>query len=218
MHWRSTSILSGSWSWVASFAGTLYLPEQLLILFGPFASLSLSAESPNSLLFDTFSNASLNCPNCFACHCLMNSWTCGFFIWNLFWNVELIAQEISVVWRLSGCRLGNVRAISRRYIADHVPVKELTRASAAFVTASALGMAAGPALAGLLNNINFKVKQNMFFNLLILSILLRVVEDLHYSHIQFNLFLLAKEGTTIMSWSWQSLEPSIQVYFKMSTF
>jgi MFS-type transporter involved in bile tolerance (Atg22 family) len=119
----------------------------------------------------------------------------------LFWNVELIAQEISVVSRLSGCRLGNVRAISRRYIADHVPVKELTRASAAFVSASALGMATGPALAGLLNNIKFKVKQNMFFNLLILSLLLSVVEDLHYSHIQFNLFLLAKEGTTIMSWS-----------------
>jgi hypothetical protein len=30
--------------------------------------------------------------------------------------------------------------------------------------------------------------------------------------------LLAKEATTIMSWSWQSLEPLIQVYFKMSTF
>ncbi len=97
-------------------------------------------------------------------------------------------------------------------------MKELTRASAAFVSASALGMATGPALAGLLNNINFKVKQNMFFNLLILSLLLSVVEDLHYSHIQFNLFLLAKEATTIMSWSWQSLEPLIQVYFKMSTF
>jgi MFS-type transporter involved in bile tolerance (Atg22 family) len=118
----------------------------------------------------------------------------------LFWNVELIAQEISVDCRLSGCRLGNVRAISRRYIADRVPVKELTRASAAYVTASALGMATGPALAGLFNNIKFKVKQNMFFNLLILSLLLSV-EDLHYSHIQFSLFLLATEGTTIMSWS-----------------
>jgi len=42
---------------------------------------------------------------------------------------------------------GGARAINRRYIADAFSRTERTAASAAFVTASALGMAAGPALA-----------------------------------------------------------------------
>jgi MFS family permease len=54
-------------------------------------------------------------------------------------------------------RLGGARAINRRYISDHVPVKQLTSASAAFVSASALGMAVGPALAGALSKLDFKV-------------------------------------------------------------
>lgn len=54
-------------------------------------------------------------------------------------------------------RLGGARAINRRYISDHVPVKQLTSASAAFVSASALGMAVGPALAGSLSKLDFKV-------------------------------------------------------------
>jgi len=54
-------------------------------------------------------------------------------------------------------RLGGARAINRRYISDHVPVKQLTSASAAFVSASALGMAVGPALAGVLSKLDFKV-------------------------------------------------------------
>lgn len=55
-------------------------------------------------------------------------------------------------------RLGGVRAINRRYICDHVPVKQLTSASAAFISASALGMAVGPAVAGLLSTVDFKVR------------------------------------------------------------
>jgi len=54
--------------------------------------------------------------------------------------------------------LGGARAINRRYISDHVPVKQLTSASAAFVSASALGMAVGPALAGVLSKLDFKVR------------------------------------------------------------
>jgi len=42
---------------------------------------------------------------------------------------------------------GGARAINRRYIADAVSRRHRTAASAAFVTAGALGMAAGPALA-----------------------------------------------------------------------
>jgi MFS family permease len=47
-------------------------------------------------------------------------------------------------------RLGSARAVNRRYISDCVPSKSRLQASAAFVSASALGMASGPALAGLL--------------------------------------------------------------------
>ncbi|CAM6105960.1 unnamed protein product [Calypogeia fissa] len=48
------------------------------------------------------------------------------------------------------CGFGSARAVNRRYISDCVPAKMRLKASAAFVSASALGMACGPALAGLL--------------------------------------------------------------------
>ncbi|KAK4803012.1 hypothetical protein SAY86_001215 [Trapa natans] len=57
------------------------------------------------------------------------------------------------------CGLGSARAVNRRYISDCVPIKIRMQASAGFVSASALGMACGPALAGLLQ-CNFR-----FFNL-----------------------------------------------------
>ena len=53
------------------------------------------------------------------------------------------------------CRLGSARAVNRRYISDCVPLRIRMQASAGFVSASALGMACGPALAGLLQ-IKFK--------------------------------------------------------------
>ncbi|RWV84614.1 hypothetical protein GW17_00053659 [Ensete ventricosum] len=52
--------------------------------------------------------------------------------------------------------LGSARAVNRRYISDCVPLKTRMQASAGFVSASALGMACGPALAGLLQT-NFKI-------------------------------------------------------------
>lgn len=52
--------------------------------------------------------------------------------------------------------LGSARAVNRRYISDCVPLKIRMQASAGFVSASALGMACGPALAGLLQ-FNFKI-------------------------------------------------------------
>lgn len=54
------------------------------------------------------------------------------------------------------CRLGSARAVNRRYISDCVPLKIRLQASAGFVSASALGMACGPALAGLLQT-RFKI-------------------------------------------------------------
>nr|GMD79939.1 SPX domain-containing membrane protein At4g22990-like isoform X1 [Ipomoea batatas] len=58
--------------------------------------------------------------------------------------------------------LGSARAVNRRYISDCVPLKIRMQASAGFVSASALGMACGPALAGLLQS-NFKIF-NLTFN------------------------------------------------------
>lgn len=46
--------------------------------------------------------------------------------------------------------MGSARAVNRRYISDCVPLKIRMQASAGFVSASAFGMACGPALAGLL--------------------------------------------------------------------
>lgn len=54
------------------------------------------------------------------------------------------------------CRFGSARAVNRRYISDCVPLNIRMQASAGFVSASALGMACGPALAGLLQ-IEFKI-------------------------------------------------------------
>lgn len=54
------------------------------------------------------------------------------------------------------CSFGSARAVNRRYISDYAPEDIRVKASAGFVSASALGMACGPALAGLLQT-NFKV-------------------------------------------------------------
>ncbi|XP_059276066.1 SPX domain-containing membrane protein At4g22990-like isoform X2 [Lycium ferocissimum] len=59
------------------------------------------------------------------------------------------------------CGLGSARAVNRRYISDCVPLKIRMQASAGFVSASALGMACGPALAGLLQT-NFKIYKFTF--------------------------------------------------------
>lgn len=71
------------------------------------------------------------------------------------------AYDFNAVWLLMAGRalagLGGARAINRRYISDQVPAAQRTSASAAFVSWSAMGMAAGPAIAGLLNFLDFKV-------------------------------------------------------------
>ncbi|KAJ6695535.1 INNER MEMBRANE TRANSPORT PROTEIN YAJR [Salix koriyanagi] len=59
------------------------------------------------------------------------------------------------------CGLGSARAVNRRYISDCVPLKLRMKASAGFVSASALGMAFGPALGGLLQT-NFKLYKLTF--------------------------------------------------------
>ncbi|KAG8374842.1 hypothetical protein BUALT_Bualt10G0037600 [Buddleja alternifolia] len=68
----------------------------------------------------------------------------------------------SIVLCVGNLILGSARAVNRRYISDCVPLKIRMQASAGFVSASALGMACGPALAGLLQT-NFKI-YNITFN------------------------------------------------------
>lgn len=58
-------------------------------------------------------------------------------------------------------RLGSARAVNRRYISDCVPHKLRMQASAGFVSASALGMACGPALACLFQT-DFKIYKLTF--------------------------------------------------------
>ncbi|KAF3507988.1 hypothetical protein F2Q69_00002454 [Brassica cretica] len=68
-----------------------------------------------------------------------------------------VAQLFSSVYFSACCALdrpavllGSARAVNRRYISDCVPLKIRMQASAGFVSTSALGIACGPALAGLL--------------------------------------------------------------------
>ncbi|KAI5390997.1 hypothetical protein KIW84_076021 [Lathyrus oleraceus] len=77
-----------------------------------------------------------------------------------------LAYDFNSIWILLigrlCCGFGSARAVNRRYISDCVPLKIRIQASAGFVSASALGMACGPALAGLLQT-NFKI-YNVTFN------------------------------------------------------
>ncbi|XP_023908970.2 SPX domain-containing membrane protein At4g22990 [Quercus suber] len=73
---------------------------------------------------------------------------------------DLNSISVLLIGRLF-CGLGSARAINRRYISDCVPLKLRMQASAAFVSASALGMACGPALACLLQT-KFKIYKLTF--------------------------------------------------------
>ncbi|EPS72025.1 hypothetical protein M569_02728 [Genlisea aurea] len=68
---------------------------------------------------------------------------------------DLNSISVLLIGRLF-CGLGSARAVNRRYISDCVPQRIRMQASAGFVSASALGMACGPALAGLLQT-KFKI-------------------------------------------------------------
>ncbi|KAI5564487.1 hypothetical protein POPTR_014G078000v4 [Populus trichocarpa] len=68
---------------------------------------------------------------------------------------DLNSIPVLLIGRLF-CGLGSARAVNRRYISDCVPLKLRLKASAGFVSASALGMACGPALACLFQT-NFKI-------------------------------------------------------------
>lgn len=82
----------------------------------------------------------------------MIMFTCPFFTCPLIQLMRSCYQNV---------RLGSARAVNRRYICDCVPLKLRMQASAGFVSASALGMACGPALSCLLQT-NFKISKLTF--------------------------------------------------------
>eukprot|EP00250_Pteridium_aquilinum_P003852 c14127_g1_i1 orf=404-2500(+) len=73
-----------------------------------------------------------------------------------------LALPVNSVWMLLLGRalegLGCARAINRRYIMHEVPQSKIRNFSAAFVSASALGMTVGPALASALSSVDFEVR------------------------------------------------------------
>ncbi|WVZ65604.1 hypothetical protein U9M48_014936 [Paspalum notatum var. saurae] len=103
----------------------------------------------SSVYFSAWSNRSYFRPLLFSSVVLL----LGNVMYALAYDLDSLA--ILLIGRLL-CGLGSARAVNRRYISDCVPPRIRMQASAAFVSASALGMACGPALAGLLQT-NFEV-------------------------------------------------------------
>uniref|UniRef100_A0A1J3E800 SPX domain-containing membrane protein n=1 Tax=Noccaea caerulescens TaxID=107243 RepID=A0A1J3E800_NOCCA len=108
----------------------------------------------SSVYFSAWSNKSYFKPLVFS--------SIALFIGNLMYAMAYDANSIALLLlgRLC-CGLGSARAVNRRYISDCVPLRIRMQASAGFVSASALGMACGPALAGLLQ-VRFKIYKLTF--------------------------------------------------------
>lgn len=101
----------------------------------------------STVLFSWWTNHSYKNALIFASSCS--------FVGNVFYAAGLPCDSIHIVMigrLLNG--FGSARSINRRYIADRFSRKERTAASAAFVTAGALGMAAGPLIASILNSVS----------------------------------------------------------------
>ncbi|KAI9180740.1 hypothetical protein LWI28_007707 [Acer negundo] len=108
----------------------------------------------SSVYFSAWSNRSYLRPLVFSSIILL----VGNTLYALAYDLNSIA--ILLIGRLC-CGLGSARAVNRRYISDCVPLKLRMQASAGFVSASALGMACGPALACLFQT-NFKIYKITF--------------------------------------------------------
>lgn len=113
-------------------------------LSGVIVGMTPIASLVSAVLYSWWANRSYKAPLVFATVCLV----VGNLLYGLALNCDSIAMAIAGRL-LNG--FGGARAINRRYIADNYSREERTQASALFVTASALGMAAGPALAAALD-------------------------------------------------------------------
>ncbi|XP_059441581.1 SPX domain-containing membrane protein At4g22990-like isoform X1 [Corylus avellana] len=112
------------------------------------------AQVVSSVYFSAWSNKSYFKPLVFSSIVL--------FMGNILYALAYDLNSITVllIGRLF-CGLGSARAVNRRYISDCVPLKYRMQASAGFVSASALGMACGPALGGFLQT-NFRIYKLTF--------------------------------------------------------
>lgn len=120
-------------------------------LSGVIVGMTPIASLASAVLYSWWANRSYKAPLVFATVCLV----VGNLLYGLALNYDSIAMAIAGRL-LNG--FGGARAINRRYIADTYSREERTQASALFVTASALGMAAGPALAAALDYVpDFKL-------------------------------------------------------------
>ncbi|KAJ6679569.1 INNER MEMBRANE TRANSPORT PROTEIN YAJR [Salix purpurea] len=108
----------------------------------------------SSVYFSAWSNRSYLRPLVFSSVVLL----IGNILYALAYDLNSI--PVLLIGRLF-CGLGSARAVNRRYISDCVPLKLRLKASAGFVSASALGMACGPALACLFQT-NFKIYKLTF--------------------------------------------------------
>ena len=120
-----------------AYAARLGMSEALA---GVIIGMTPCAALVASVLYSWWSNRSYR-------HALLFAATCS-IVGDILYALALPFKSISLIFLgrlLNG--FGGARAINRRYIADAYPKSGRTAASAAFVTAGALGMAAGPALA-----------------------------------------------------------------------
>lgn len=108
----------------------------------------------SSVYFSAWSNRSYMRPLIFSSIILL----VGNTLYALAYDLNSIS--VLLIGRLF-CGLGSARAVNRRYISDCVPLKLRMQASAGFVSAGALGMACGPALACLFQR-NFKIYKLTF--------------------------------------------------------
>ena len=82
---------------------------------------------------------------------------------NLLYGLALQFDSVAMVFvgrMLTG--LGAPRGIARRYIADHVSLKDRTTASGHFVTAGALGLALGPLISSLVVHSNYSFTYTLY--------------------------------------------------------
>eukprot|EP00985_Skeletonema_marinoi_P029467 scaffold27955_cov146-Skeletonema_marinoi.AAC.2 len=108
-----------------------------------------------TVLYSWWSNYSYKSPLIFAATCSV--------LGNITYALALYYNSISLIMIgrfLNG--FGSARSINRRFIADVFTRKERTAASAAFVSAAALGMSAGPALASLLSMMTFSPESTLW--------------------------------------------------------
>ena len=108
-----------------------------------------------TVLYGWWSNYSYKSALIFAAWCSV--------LGNITYALALYYNSISLV--LIGRFLngfGSARSINRRFIADTFSKSERTAASAAFVTAAALGMSTGPALASLLSAMTFPPESTLW--------------------------------------------------------